>query len=174
MKITLKIEVCTHLLKVGIKIIFHYQDCKAIFKIKIVHLILSKMLMLRLFYLLWKAHWIKTRLANYKKKEEKLMIRFLQIKIFKKKELESLLLKIIPVKRCMAYQLNNIKYLQKGLRFLLTIQVIWEMEIKAINREKLFIIIFTKMEINLIKQYPTIWEIHFLWAINKKYRSQYL
>ena len=174
MKITLKIEVCTHLLKVGIKIICHYRDCKAIFKIKIVHLILSKTLMLRLFYLLWKVHWIKTRLANYKKKEEKLMIHFLQIKIFKKKEQESLLLKIIPAKRCMAYQLNNIKYPRRGQRFLQTIQVIWEMEIKAINREKLFIITLTKMEINLIKQYPTIWEIPFLWAINKKYRSQYL
>jgi len=43
MKITLKIEACILHLKVEIKIICLYQDCKVIFKTKIAHLILGKM-----------------------------------------------------------------------------------------------------------------------------------
>ena len=102
------------------------------------------------------------------------MIHFQQIKIFKKKELELLLLKIILAKRYMACQINYTKYPQKGQRSLQMIQVIWETEIKVINKEKHFIITLLKMEINLIKLYLTIWETHFLWAINKKYHSLFL
>jgi hypothetical protein len=89
------------------------------------------------------------------------MIHFLQIKIFKKREKELSLLRIILERSYMAYQINNIKYLQKKQRFLQMILINIEMELKVINKEKHFIITLTKMGINLIKLYPIIWEIHF-------------